>query len=181
MVWFLVAALVVSAIGAIVDHRTGHIPNWLTHGTLAVAPLAHGARALVAHAGPKTAAIELGWSLAGMALCLAVPLRLYMANAIGGGDVKLFAAIGALVHPSMGFDVVVDAFVAFVILSGVVLARRGKLGQVLGNVRLLVRNRFVSEERRVPVNAIALHEVRMGPAIFAGVAIVATLRFAGVN
>src|SRR5262249_11024544 len=136
MLPFVALALAVSAIGAAIDHRTGHIPNWLTHATLVIAPLAHAARAVLLHAGPKGAAVQLGWSFAGMALGLAVPLLLYMvSSAIGGGDVKLFAGIGALVHPALAFDVIVDSFGAFIVLSVLVLARRKKLGQMLRNTR----------------------------------------------
>jgi Flp pilus assembly protein protease CpaA len=38
---FMIAAVVVTAIAAWQDYKTGHIANWLTLGALGLAPLAH--------------------------------------------------------------------------------------------------------------------------------------------
>ena len=40
MIWFLVAAVLVTAVAAWTDWRTGKIPNWLTLGALGCAPVA---------------------------------------------------------------------------------------------------------------------------------------------
>jgi hypothetical protein len=67
-------ALVVTAIGAWYDWRTGHIPNWLTLGALGAAIVAHGAYAFATSASNARAAFEAaGLSLVGAAICALVP------------------------------------------------------------------------------------------------------------
>lgn len=75
-------------------------------------------------------------SLGGVALAFALMLGLHIFGAMGAGDVKLFAAIGAVV----GFNMVLPAFLV-VMLTGFVLAlitmvRAGAVRQTL--VRVLV-------------------------------------------
>ncbi len=172
MLAFLVAATIIAAVAALIDFRTGHIPNWLTLGALLLAPAGHVANVFVRHAGATAALFSVGWSLAGATMCFVVLYILYVANATGGGDVKLFAAIGALVHPSLALDTLLAAFSAFVVLSAFVLWRRGRLGQMLRNTRQIVKNRFLPMDARVKIEQRALNEVRMGPAIFVGTVIV---------
>ena len=71
---------------AAIDVRSRRIPNWLTVGLIA--------------SGIARAAYLGGWSGAGMSLAgvfggAAVPFLLFMLGALGGGDVKLLAGIGA--------------------------------------------------------------------------------------
>ena len=93
--YFIAFAVLVAALSAWIDWRTGHIPNWVTLGPLAVAPVAHFAvNALTGHSHEAVQAA--GFSILGAGVCALVPLLLYRAGAIGGGDVKLLAAIGAI-------------------------------------------------------------------------------------
>jgi prepilin peptidase CpaA len=87
-----------TCVAAFTDARGGVIPNWLTLPTLAAAPLAH---ALLSGPG------ALVWSLVGAGASAAVPFALFARGAMGGGDVKLFAAAGALigVHGGLEFQV----------------------------------------------------------------------------
>ena len=38
---FLIAAMVITGVATVIDWKTGLIPNWLTLGPLAAAPLLH--------------------------------------------------------------------------------------------------------------------------------------------
>ena len=82
------AVVLVTAIGT--DLRSSRIPNWLTFSAMGVALLAHawlgGLQGLI-------------FSLAGLGAGLGLFLILYVSGSIGAGDVKLMAAVGALVGP----------------------------------------------------------------------------------
>lgn len=82
----------------------------------------------------------LGAGLAGAALALVVTFPLFALRGLGGGDVKLFTAVGAFMGP-VGF---VAALLASAIVGGVlalVLAiRRGVLLSVLLSVKDLALN-----------------------------------------
>ena len=89
-----IALTIVSAgtgLAAVIDLRTRHIPNALT-GALAVI----GVGIAAAKLGP----IGLGGALLGCALGLAFMLPGHLFGATGAGDVKLFAAAGALLGPA---------------------------------------------------------------------------------
>ncbi len=91
-----------------IDSRTHRIPNALVGATL----LAGGA---VQVATQGTAGI--GLVLGGAAVGLLFFLPLYLSGAMGAGDVKLMAALGALVGPQTA-----AIAVAFTLVAGSVLA-----------------------------------------------------------
>lgn len=83
-------------------------------------------------------------AMAGAGLGLALFLPFYVVGAMGAGDVKLMAMVGAF----LGVDHIVGAALA-VLLAGGVLAVgvalvRGAFGQVLGNLRMLA---FIAASR----------------------------------
>ncbi len=73
------------------DIRRRAIANWIN-----VAGLSAG---LIYHTADR-GLVGLGWSLGGAAIGFAVFLGFYVLGAMGGGDVKLSAAFGALLGPS---------------------------------------------------------------------------------
>ncbi len=84
---------------------------------------------------------------------------------IGGGDVKLFAAFGALLGPMKGLEIEFGAFVVLAAFALVRLAYAGELLRVLTNTAFLLVNPLLpSRSRRVPIRE-SLTEIRMGPAI----------------
>jgi prepilin peptidase CpaA len=170
MLYFLIVAALVAAVGALVDFRTGHIPNWLTLGTLPIAVLAHGVVGWRVAGGVDGALHGLGYSLAGAAVCSAIPLFMYFRGAIGGGDVKLFAAMGALCQPMAGLEEQTYAFVIAAILAPAKLAYDGVLLQTLRRSLALVINPFRKRERRTEIPAEMMTWFRLGPAIFLGAA-----------
>src|SRR5262245_61584473 len=101
--YFLAFAVAVAAIAAWFDWRTGHIPNWLTLGPLGGAIVAHFV--LAAASGRSSFALEAaGFSVLGALTCALVPVLLFRVGAMGGGDVKLLAAIGAMCRPLVGVE-----------------------------------------------------------------------------
>jgi prepilin peptidase CpaA len=175
---FLLAAVVVSAIAAVYDVRTGQIPSWLTLGGLFLAPFGHAARAALAAGGDGEAALtEAGLSVLGALACAIVPLVLYRQNALGGGDVKLFAALGAICQVSIGFEALTYSFLAAVLLAPARLVYEGKLLKTLKNTVLLLGNAFVPKAKRRDVDPELMTWFRMGPAIFIGVMVATVLHW----
>ena len=165
---FLLAATLVAALAAWFDWRTGEMPNWLTLGPLLVAPVAHAAVAVSGAHTLQAGAEAAGFSLLGAALCAAVPLALYRASAIGGGDVKLFAALGALLRTLVGVEAQFYACIAACVLAMGRLAYEGKLFRVLGNTFMLAVNPFLPRDRRREITPEMMTWARFGPAIFLG-------------
>jgi prepilin peptidase CpaA len=164
-------AAVASITAGVIDARSGRIPNWLT------LPLAVGGLAIQASGGWR----GLVQSLLGLILAGAVPWlfhRLTAGRAIGGGDVKLFAGLGALMGPFLGLEIELSAFVLLGVFALVRLAFAGDLLRVLGNVARLLANPFLPLRWRSPIGALALTEMRLGPAIALGVVSVAFRTFA---
>jgi prepilin peptidase CpaA len=118
--------LVVSA--AAWDIRFRRIPNWLS---LAGVLLGIGLNSFLYHAQ----GLEL--SLLGMGLALLIYLPLYLLRAMGAGDVKLMAAVGALVgwQNWLFLFVLTSVFGAFAAL--VVVARRGLVRRTFHNILLV--------------------------------------------
>jgi prepilin peptidase CpaA len=173
---FLVAAAIVTAIAAWIDYRTGHIPNWLTLGPLAAAPLAHAAVAFAM--GRQSAALDaLGLSLLGALVCGLVPLLLFRVDAIGGGDVKLLAAVGALCGPLLGIEAELYGFLTAAALAPARLAYEGKLLRVLGNTAAIAMNPLLPRGKRREISPEMLTKIRFGPAIFAGVLVAVILQW----
>ena len=83
------AAVLVVAIGT--DLHSSRIPNWLTFPAMGFALLGH------AWLGGLP---EVFFGLAGCGVGLGLFLIPYISGGVGAGDVKLMAAIGALVGPS---------------------------------------------------------------------------------
>jgi len=148
-------AIVVAAGAAFFDARRGEIPNPLTLGALAVAVIGYGAFGGL---------IAAGLSLGGAAAAALLPFLLYRAGAMGGGDVKAFAAIGALLGLAPGLEAELLAFLFAMIWHGARLTRAGALARTLKRSSLLLWRRPEGAE------ATPFEEVRLGPALLAGTA-----------
>lgn len=160
---FDAVALLVGAVGAIWDARTGRIPNRLTLPVAVLAVVLHAALGGFAR-GVESA---VGLVVAGLAPW--VLARVSRGRAIGGGDVKLFAALGALEGPLAGLEIELSACVLLGVFAMVRLAFDGKLTRVLASALRLLVNPLLPARHRRPVAPEALTEMRMGPAIFAAV------------
>ena len=129
MTAFDAGAVVVAAAACITDLRSARIPNALT--------LLGTAGGLLAHSTWPTG-LGIGPSLAGALVGLAVFFPFFALGGMGGGDVKLMAALGAwLAWPAIVPATFTIAIAGGVVALGVALAR-GYLLQALRNLRRLV-------------------------------------------
>lgn len=166
---FMIAA-VVAAVAAGLDLKTGEIPNWLTYPAMIVAPFVHIARVSVGTKGVSDDAIMEGaFSLGGAVVCSLVPLVLYRRGAIGGGDIKLLAAVGALLQTSMGVEAQMYTFFAATLVAPAKLAYEGKLMTTLKNTFALGANVFLPKAKQKSVDEAVFSWFRLGPAVLFGV------------
>src|SRR5215471_451694 len=101
LITFVATAVIVTGIAAWKDFRTGLIPNWLTAGTLFAAIAFHFFEGLRS-GGFQVGLIEAVLSIAGVVFCALGPFVMFVTGGMGGGDLKLFAALGALLQPLLG-------------------------------------------------------------------------------
>jgi prepilin peptidase CpaA len=131
------------AIAAVSDLRTGQIPNRLVAWGLGLGAALPVASALFsAPSGALLGSLGegLGKALAGLLVTATIPLALFLMRALGGGDVKLFAAVGLLAGPSLGFAIVSHAFFLAVPLALVIWIKEKRLSAALGaTLRLALR------------------------------------------
>ena len=118
-------AIAAATLAASVDIRYRRIPNWLT-ASLVVTGLLLNVWQFGLGGG--------GLALAGAGLGLAVLLPFYAVRAIGAGDVKLLAGLGALLGPHVLVSVAVYTALAGGVISAVMLAKSGRLWRVLCEV-----------------------------------------------
>jgi len=148
-----VVALGVAWIAAVSDVRTETIPNWLTLPTLVVAPLAWGLAL-----GPLATAE----AVTGAFLCGLVPYLLFRVSGGGGGDVKLFAALGAVVGPGHGLEIELLGFLVAALYALGRLAWDGRLLVTLGNTFYLSLNPVLPVRYRRQVSPELMSKVRLG-------------------
>lgn len=106
------------------DWKVRRIPNWLCLGGLAAGFVLN----------------DFWFALAGMGLGLAIHLPLFALRATGGGDVKLMAALGALLGWELWLRIfLINAVLGGVVALGLVLAR-GVLGDTFGRMWFVLRS-----------------------------------------
>ena len=131
-------------LAAAIDLRQRRIPNWLTLG-IAIAGFS---QSFLHH--PTVTPAQ---SMLGLLVGFALPLVLFVLNAIGGGDVKLLAAVGAWLGP-------VNILLIFILkdVIGLVLV----LGQAAYQRRLgvLLRNSAVVTLNLVHIRHVGLESVQ---------------------
>jgi prepilin peptidase CpaA len=111
-------ALLVASLAAVIDVGSRRIPNWLTFGALVSGVLInawlHGIDGALS-------------ALAGAVLGGAMLLPFYAIRAMGAGDVKLLAALGALLGAQAIVSVAIYGALVGGAMSLVILAIRGYL------------------------------------------------------
>jgi prepilin peptidase CpaA len=116
-------------VATVIDVRTRRIPNELT---AAMASLGMGLSVT------GVSGLPLWGSILGFALGLALMMPGHLLGGTGAGDVKLMAAIGAIVGPTL----IVSAFLFTAIAGGVlaiaVAARRRRLAATFAGTRRLI-------------------------------------------
>lgn len=151
--------ILVAAAAAVTDARTGIIPNGLTLPTLLAALLLHF---ILQGAG------GLLYSLAGALACGLIPYLLFRAGSMGGGDVKLLAALGAIAGPELGLEVEILGMSIAAVYALVLLACRGGLARTLGASLWLALNFFLPARWRRPVAPAEMMPLRLGVHLFLG-------------
>ncbi|MCB9666538.1 MAG: prepilin peptidase [Myxococcales bacterium] len=149
--------LVVCAVAAFTDWRTGQIPNWLTLPPLVIAPI---------YFGLTEGAWGLARSLLGILICSLVPLFLFWRQAMGGGDVKLLAAIGAMSGYMLGLEIQLFACGLAAFYALLCLCWEGKLLRTLRNIACIAANTVLPRSKRTVINPELMTSVRFGGAIF---------------
>jgi prepilin peptidase CpaA len=129
--------LILLLIGAAVcDYRTHRIPNWLVLSgavfgliyNTALPPYPHG---------------SILFPLAGLGLGLALFLPLYLVRAMGAGDVKLLAMVGAFLGAGETFHAALATIVAGGVLSILFVLIRGTALRMLRNVTSFLQLGFL--------------------------------------
>ncbi|MFD0669606.1 A24 family peptidase [Ramlibacter sp. MAHUQ-53] len=139
------------ALAAVIDLRSGRIPNWLT-----VTGMGWGL-AFSASQGLGTGA-GLATGLAGLATGLAVMLPLYLLRATGAGDVKLMAMTGAFLGTQPMLVTTLFVFIAGGVMALLHLALRAAARQAAARPQA---------GPATPAPA-SLGRIRYGASIFAG-------------
>jgi prepilin peptidase CpaA len=117
--------LVIAAVGGLADLRTRRIPNWLNLSGLI---LGIGLNIFFGQGD------GLRLALTGFGLALLIYVPLYLIRAMGAGDVKFMAAIGAIVGPENWLTL----FLITALLGGVaslcLVMVRGRLDRTFENL-----------------------------------------------
>lgn len=125
----LYGALGVSAIACITDVRTRRIPNVLTFGAALAGLIFHLATGSVA---------GLEQSIAGWFVGLLLFLPFFLLGGMGGGDVKLLAALGAWVGFQDVFWLAIYASIAGGVIGIGVALTTNYLGTAFRNIRTML-------------------------------------------
>jgi prepilin peptidase CpaA len=125
------------------DLRTRRIRNWLTL-CLVLTGIAHSVMsphtAMSSIAPSISPSITLGDSILGTLAGFGLPLMLFVIGALGGGDVKLLAGVGAWLGATVVFEVFLAAAVVGMLIVLVQCAVKGRLRVLFSNTFLLVWN-----------------------------------------
>ena len=140
--YFLVGALVVATAAAAIDLRARRIPNWLTYSGI-VAALA--ARPVLA-GWPALVDGVLGMLAAGGIFYL-----IFLMGGMGGGDVKLMAAVGAWVGTAQAVNVLLTTAIAGGVLAIGYLVFNRRIHTALSNTTELVRYHLASGLQPHPI------------------------------
>jgi len=136
LAFILLAAVVLT--GAVCDWRTGKVPNRLTYPAIGLGLLfwaVIGLTPLAAHADLAGPGDGLWKACVGLTAALVPMAAIFLSGGLGGGDVKLMTAVGAL---SGDWKVVlaagVYALLAAAVAAVVVMIRRGLVKQTFQRI-----------------------------------------------
>jgi prepilin peptidase CpaA len=159
----VLAAGLVAAV--LIDVRSRRIPNWLT-------ALMAGAGLVMAAGG--VSGLTLGQAGLGLLAGLVLMLPGHALGATGAGDVKLMAAVGAILGPATVFSAFLATAVAGGIFALVVAMRRGRLHATLDGTRRLIAS---PAEGKLTVEATGKsNRFAYGPAIAVGTLVAVLMR-----
>jgi len=154
-------------IASVTDVRSQRIPNWLTFPALILAPIAYA----IAFRLDGLAA-----SLLGVLGCGIIPYVVFQKNGMGGGDVKLFAAIGAVAGFGVGIEAEFYAVIFAAAFAFLKLARQRRVLRTFGSTFYLALNPVLPRPWRRRVARETMTRTRLGAPIFVGAALAILLR-----
>jgi prepilin peptidase CpaA len=117
--------LLTAGLACVTDLRTRRIPNALTFGSALAGFLYHAVSAGTSGAGSSVA----GWLVGTI-----VFLPFFALRGMGGGDVKLLAALGAWLGPREALWLAAYSMIAGGVIAVAVSLARGYLGTALSNI-----------------------------------------------
>jgi prepilin peptidase CpaA len=129
--WFLLFdALAVAVAAAVIDVQQRRIPNWLTYPALGM--------------GLLLRTYYFGWqglltALAGCLLAGGTVFLFYFVRAMGAGDLKLLAALGAMVGPRHALVILMGTALAGGVMALIYATHRGQLWSTLFNVGTVMK------------------------------------------
>jgi prepilin peptidase CpaA len=144
-------------VATVIDIRTRRIPNALTATMAAVG---------VGVAAAGISGISLGMAIGGFLIGLVLMLPGHALGATGAGDVKLMAAIGAIVGPGLVVNAFLFTAVAGGVLALVVALRRRRLSATLATTARMIA--APAGARREIESATPSSRFAYGPAIAVG-------------
>ena len=136
--------LSVLLLGAVwIDIKSRRIPNELVF-------IGAGLGLLLNSALPG--ALGFWQAVSGFGLGLAIMLPLYVLRAMGAGDVKLMAMVGAFLGPYMTVGAILFTFIAGGLLGLTVALRNGTMRRLAENLHAMLLNSFVKMQlKQTPV------------------------------
>jgi len=166
----LLALLLLAVAAGICDGWRKRVPNTLTYPAILVGMLV----------GFLEGGLPgLGWSALGASAGLLGTLPLFALGGMGGGDVKLFAAIGALAGPWGLLFCFVASLLIGALFAVALLAWRGELLRTTGAILLHLATAATPWVKTAPLHAGARLNLRFGVPIALGAILFATYRELG--
>ena len=144
-------ALAVGCAACVTDIQSRRIPNWLTFGAAGAAVVFH----TITRGGGGFVFATTGWFVGALIMFLPFALR-----GLGGGDVKLLAALGAWLGPANAVWLALYAGCAGFVMAVVVAAYYGYLRTAFRNIWFLLQHWTVNGVR--PLEEVSL-EGSSGP------------------
>lgn len=133
--YLLIGGVLVAVMGAVTDVRSARIPNRLTYSAVVAALVLR--TALLGLTGLKSGAV-------GMLVAGGLFLFLFVMGAMGGGDMKLMAAMGAWVGSTQVVTLILAAALAGGVLAIGRMIFRNMVFQTLRNTVQLICYRFTA-------------------------------------
>ena len=118
-------------VSAVVDMRTRRVPNPLTVGIAATG---------LTFAATRWSDLTVAAAALGFSVGLGLMLLPYLFGAMGGGDLKLFAALGTFLGPRPTLQAFLYTLLAGGILAVVVALQRRRLHETMQNAAELVKS-----------------------------------------
>jgi len=122
--------LILLIAAAVFDVRYRRIPNWLT-----VSGVVAGVALNTAIGRPEAGT---AFALEGLAMGFGLYFVLYLLHAMGAGDVKLMAGVGALAGPTNWFGIFVVSAIVGGIMALVLVIVRGRVKSTFWNMGFIV-------------------------------------------